>query len=108
MIMKEIDYEQIGKRIRAVRMSKELTQDYLSFHAGIDPSHISNIERNKTKVSLTALVGICNALDVSVDYILANTYTDPATALENQMMVEYRKCSLDMKERILKIVQALQ
>ena len=106
--MKDIDYGRIGKRIHDIRMSKEYTQDYLSYHAGIDPSHISNIEHNKTKVSLSALVKICNALDVTVDYLLSDVYSTPDTALENQLLVEFRKCSPDMKERILKIIQTLQ
>ena len=44
-----VDFEKIGKRIRSLRIEKNLTQEYLSQKAGVNVSHISNIENNRVK-----------------------------------------------------------
>ena len=72
--MEELNFEEIGKNIRAIRLERHYTQEYIADRIGVNVSHISNIENNRVKVSLTALVAICNALDITVDYILKNEY----------------------------------
>ena len=102
------DFEAIGKRIRQTRQSKGLTQEYLAECADVNTTHISNIENNRVKVSLSALINICNALGVTVDYILSGEYPSPADSLDYAVLLEVQKCDVEMKERIIKIVQALQ
>lgn len=87
---------------------KGLTQEYLANEACVNPSHISNIENGKVKISLSTLVNICNSMDVTVDYILSGEYIHPETSLDRSILLELSKCSNDMKERILKIILALQ
>lgn len=65
-----IDYVVIGKRIREIRMQKDLTQAALAEMSGIEPSNISHIERAATKLSLPTLVSIANALEVSLDELV--------------------------------------
>ena len=42
--MKEINFENIGKKLKEVRLSKGLTQEYIADMADVNTSHISNIE----------------------------------------------------------------
>ena len=70
--MQDIDFAFIGQRIREVRSNKHLTQEYLGNMVGVNSTHISNIELNKVKVSLSTLIRICNAMDITVDYLLEN------------------------------------
>ena len=65
-----VDYEAIGKRIRAQRRAKGRTQVYLSELSGIEPSNLSHIERAATKLSLPTLLHIANALQVSADTLV--------------------------------------
>lgn len=106
--MKEIDFSRIGKKIKEIRISKNLTQEYIANMADVNTSHISNIENNRVKISLPTLVHVCNALGVTIDYILAEEYTDSSTPLDNEISHELRLCSDDIKKQILKIVKALQ
>lgn len=106
--MKELNFEQISRKLRETRISKGLTQEYIAEMADVNTSHISNIENNRVKISLTTLVNICNALNVTVDYILSSEYNSPASSIENAILKEVQKCNTDMKERLLKIVIALQ
>lgn len=106
--MKDLDFEIIGKKIKEIRLDKKLTQEYVAETADVNTSHISNIENNRVKVSLSTLVQICNALDVTVDYILSDEYTQPDSALEQEVLKELRLCSPENKEKILKIIKILQ
>lgn len=76
--------------------------------ADVNTSHISNIENNRVKVSLSVLVQICNALDTTVDYILSDEYNDSSSAIEQEILHELHSCNNETKEQILKIVKALQ
>jgi transcriptional regulator with XRE-family HTH domain len=104
--MKEINFTLIGRKIRETRISKGLTQEYIANMADVNTSHISNIENNRAKISLPTLVHICNALDVTVDYILSSEYT-VSSPLDNEILKELHSCPEEKKEKILKIIQIL-
>ena len=103
--MDTLNFEQIGEKLKKIRLSKNLTQEYI---ANVNTSHISNIENNRVKVSLSVLVQICNALDTTVDYILSDEYNDSSSAIEQEILHELHSCNNETKEQILKIVKALQ
>jgi len=106
--MQELNFAVIGKKIKETRISKGLTQEQLANQIDVNTSHISNIENDRVKVSLTTLVHICNALNITVDYILADEYSNPSSALDQGILMELQKCDKNTKERILKIIQILQ
>lgn len=103
--MKNLDFVLIGKKLKETRIKKKLTQDYVANIVGVNVSHISNIENNRVKVSLSTLVGICNALDITVDYILSDEYNSPLSSIELEILHELEFCSLESKMQILKIIQ---
>lgn len=105
--MQVLDFAFIGKRIREVRSNKHLTQEYLADATGVNVSHISNIELNKVKVSLSLLVQICNALEVSMDYLLENEYHKPTSALETELLITIRDLPKEKQETLLKIAKVL-
>lgn len=105
--MKELDFVQIGQRIREIRVNKQLTQEYLADKTGVNVSHISNIENNKVKISLTLLVGICNAMDVTVDYILEHEYTNPSSVVEEELLNTLKDWEISKKEQLLRIAKSL-
>lgn len=104
--MKDINFEQISKKIRDTRLTEGLTQEYLANASDVNVSHISNIENNRVKVSLPTLVAICNALDVTVDYILSTEYTT-ASPLDNEILKKLQKLTDEQKEKILKIIEII-
>lgn len=106
--MKELDFASIGRRIRETRIEKKLTQEYISDYASVNVSHISNIENGRVKVSLTLLVSICNALDCTVDYILANEHpASSATVLERELLHSIKDMDTFKKEQLLRISKVL-
>ena len=105
--MKELDFDFIGQRIREVRNDKHLTQEYLANATGVNVSHISNIETNKVKVSLTLLVQICNALDVTMDYLLENEYHRPTSIIEKELLNTIKDMKKEKPETLLRIAKVL-
>lgn len=105
--MKELDFQFIGQRIREVRINKKLTQEYVAEKTGVNVSHISNLETGKVKVSLTLLVGICNALDVTVDYILENEYCVPSSVIEKELLNTIKGMDSSKLETLLRIAKVL-
>lgn len=106
--MKDLNFERISQKIKEIRISKGITQEYVADVADVNTSHISNIENNRVKVSLSTLVQICNALDVTVDYILADEYNDTSSAIEQEILKELHLCNTDTQKRILKIIEILK
>lgn len=84
--MKSIDFAHIGRKLKEIRISKNLTQEYIANMADVNVSHISNIENNRVKISLPTLVHVCNALDTTVDYILFEEYEHPTSVLETEIL----------------------
>ncbi len=70
--------------------------------ADVNTSHISNIENNRVKISLPTLVHVCNALDITVDYVLSTEYNDTLSAIDREILCQLRLCPVKTKEQILK------
>ena len=62
----------------------------------------SNIENNRVKVSLPTLIYICNALGVTVDYVLSGEYTGDYSSIDREIMKEIQ--SLSEKETLTSAV----
>ncbi len=105
--MKELDFALIGQRIKALRLNKQLTQENLADLTDVNVSHISNIETNKVKVSLTLLVNICNALDTTVDYILGNEYQHSTSITETELSNITKEMKQEKQELLLRIAKVL-
>ena len=105
--MKELDFARIGNRIREIRMEKHLTQEFVADRTGVNATHISNVELNKSKVSLTLLVRICDVLGVTLDYMLQNEYHAPASMIEQEIVNTLKNLSDEKKETLLRIAKVL-
>ena len=68
----ELDYKAIGKRIKIARIKADLTQERLAERINISPTHLSNIETGTTRVSLSTMISIANALSVTSDDLLCD------------------------------------
>lgn len=107
-MQQEIDYAKLGLKIKEARLSRKLTQDRLAELVNCNTSHISNIENHYTKPSLNVLLAIANALNTSIDSLLAEQYDNTALAIENEILRAVRKCDDSTKTKILRIVEILQ
>lgn len=71
----DLDFKEIGIRIQKYRTEKRWTQEQLAELAGTTQKYISRIEGGNHNMHLNTIVAIAGALDVSVDFLLAD-FTD--------------------------------
>lgn len=68
--MKNINYKEMGKRIKEVRNKIGITQEKLAEQIDVSPSYISEIERGTSICSLAVLVSISEILETNIDYLI--------------------------------------
>ena len=107
VIVMEIDYKKIGSRIKAARESKKLTQEELAELTGLTNNYISNIERTRSKPSIETLVKICNALEVTPDYILLDSVYASKEYIMDEIAVKLKKCTKNNIQLVSGIITLL-
>jgi len=105
--MYNIDYKELGKRIRAERRKQDLTQETLAEMAEISDSFMGHIERGGRTLSIETLAKLANALNMSIEYIICGEYNyQPAMLPEdihdalNRMSGSQRKVFLDIMKTL--------
>lgn len=68
--MKDINYKDMGKRIKEGRNRIGITQEKLAEKIDVSPSYISEIERGTSICSLAVLVNIAEILELNLDYLV--------------------------------------
>ena len=95
----------IGKNIKDLRETLGVTQEEVSKALQLAPRYVSDLERDKTKGSLTTLVKLCNFYNVSPDFILKD-YLDFYNADEyNNDLIEFYNLSRKEKNIVKKLIQ---
>lgn len=103
----EIDYRKIGIRIKSARESKKLTQEELAELTGLTNNYISNIERTRSKPSIETLIKICNALEVTPDYLLLDSVYASKEYIMDEIAVKLKKCTKNNIQLISGIITLL-
>ncbi len=104
----KLDYNSIGKRIKIARIKADLTQERLAEIVSVSPSHMSNIETGTTRVSLTLIVAIANALSVTVDDLLCDSIQKARAPFERDIAGVLEDCSEYEIRMIADMAQALK
>ena len=73
-MLKELEY--IGKKIRAVRKAKGLTQEKLAELANLHPTFVSEVETGKANYTIATLFALCKALGVKAHELVEAAYFD--------------------------------
>ena len=103
-----IQYESIGKRIKKLRMEKNLSQEKLAEMITVYPHHISQIENGRRIPSVETLILIANALDVTVDDILADTLTRLDSSADMETLKVVTDCNEKEQKMLIKILQFMK
>ena len=102
--MDELNYVEIGKRIKLKRKEMNLTQEKLSEIIDVSPSYISEIERGSSICSLATLTNIANTLNASLDYLVLgitkNNADNMFTDILNSIPAQNQKLYISLCENI--------
>ncbi len=86
--MYELNYVEIGRRIKLKRNEAHFTQEKLSEIIDVSPSYISEIERGTSICSLYTITNIATTLNTSLDYLVFGINTNNS----NHTFTEILKC----------------
>jgi len=96
----QIDYLDIGSRIRAERTKQKISQEKLAEMVGVGTTHVSHIETGNTKMSIKIFIAIINALNISSDELLRNHIHKVKHIFEGELSDIITDCS-DEEARII-------
>lgn len=105
--MSEINYIEIGSRIRDARIQQKLTQEEASEQCDITSSFYGNIERGDKKMSLETLVKISKGLGVSTDKILFGEIPDKELWMEQLLKEIQHDADETQFEKYLTIIKTI-
>ena len=98
----ELNYAELGQRIRKYRQSAHMTQEQLGEKIDMATSNISHIERATTQVSLPSLVKIANALNVSLDQLVCDSLSAMSSAYLDRDIAELLESCTPKEKKIIR------
>ena len=104
----EVNYADIGRRIREKRKRLKLTQEKLSELTELSVQHMSGIENGKTMFSFQAILRIANALELSMDELLCGSLAQGKTVIQNEFADLLTDCTAEEAGVILSMAKALK
>ncbi len=105
--MYNLDFKVIGERIANRRKELGLTQWQVEEMADITQKYLSNIERASSGLSIDVMMRLCDALEITPDYLLLGTTEMPediSAAVESrlrQMSSKQLQLALSLMDWIL-------
>lgn len=100
----ELDFVRLGKRIKAARKRRGLSQLALSEALDCTPNHLSFIENGNRSLSLAKFVQLANALGASADELLMDSLDNTAEAMDHEYSSITEGCSEREKQMLLNII----
>ena len=94
----------IGKVYQQYRLKNNLTQNEVAEITGLEPRHISQIERGLSKGSIDTLIKLCNAYKITPDIVLYDLLDND---IKNSISIydeKFKKLSKRDKESILHFI----
>ena len=107
LTMYNIDYKELGKRIRAERRKQDLTQEKLAEMANISDSFMGHIERGGRTLSIETLAKLANALNLSIEYIVCGEFNYQPDMLPAEILDALNRMSSNQRKVFLKIMKTL-
>lgn len=99
--------KQLGQRIRDLRCERSMSQEELSFKAGISPAHLGQIERAVKNPTIDTIAKIATALDlpVAVLFNMEATPIPPQNAIISKINAHLVNMSEDEQKDILRMIR---
>lgn len=98
-----MDYVDLGRRVRKQRTSLGWTQEQLAEKISVSTSFVGHVERGSRKASLETLVSLANALEVSLDYLMAGSLSNNGLGPMPQSLNRHQRIAL---QEILSTIQS--
>ena len=102
----KMDSEDYGTLIKNLRLQTGLTQSQVADSLGVTPGYISNVENNRTAMSLRMLTYYARLVGCSLDSLVGELEPEYSeTALDRKLYEAIIKLDIETKEKILKTIE---
>ena len=105
--MYNIDYKEVGKRIRTERQKQNLTQEKLAEMANISDSFMGHIERGGRTLSIETLAKLANVLNLSIEYIVCGAFNYQPAMLPSEILDALNRMSNNQRKVFLNMMKTL-
>ena len=101
-----MENENYGTLVKNLRIKNGLTQNQVAESLGVTPGYISNVENNRTAMSLRMLTYYARLVGCSLDSLVGELEPEYAeTALDRSLYEAILKLDTDQKEKLLKPIE---
>ena len=98
--------ENYGSLVKKLRIQAGLTQNQVAVSLGVTPGYISNVENNRTAMSLRILTYYARLVGRSLDSLVGELEPEYAdTALDRKLQQTISKLYTPPKEKLLKTIE---
>ena len=101
-----METENYGTLIKNLRIQNGLTQNQVAEALGVTPGYISNVENNRTAMSLRILTYYARLVGCSLDSLVGELEPEYAeTALDRELYEAIIELDVETKEKLLKTIK---
>ena len=98
--------ENYGALVKSLRQKMGLTQNQVAESLGVTPGYISNVENNRTAMSLRILTYYARLIGCSLDALVGELDSEYSeTALDRKLYQTILKLDIDTKKNLLKTLE---
>ena len=98
--------ENYGALVKSLRQKMGLSQNQVAESLGVTPGYISNVENNRTAMSLRILTYYARLIGCSLDALIGELDSEYSeTALDRKLYQTILKLDIDTKEKLLKTLE---
>ena len=102
----QFDFENLGKRVKELRIANDLTQNQVAEALHVTPGYISNVENERTAMSLRVLSYYAKLTGITLDSLVGMVEPEyEATALDHEILATLSELTSDQKRKLLETIR---
>ena len=99
--MSNIEFDNLGAQVKELRIQMKLTQAEVAEALNVTPGYISNVENNRTAMSLRVLIYYAKLMNISLDSLIGKI----ENALDNELLALAAKLDDNQKKKLIKTIK---
>ncbi len=100
------EFDNLGAQIKELRIQMKLTQAEVAEALNVTPGYISNVENNRTAMSLRILMYYARLMNISLDSLIGRVEPEyRKTALDNELLDLISKMDDKDKNKLIKTLK---
>ncbi len=108
-MMRDEEFDNLGSQIKDLRIQMKLTQAEVAAALNVTPGYISNVENNRTAMSLRILMYYAKLMNISLDSLIGKVEPEyKKTALDNELQALISKMDDGRKRKLLETLKIWQ